>query len=349
MQIIDKTKKVLVTGGSGYLASWIIKILLDEGMSVNTTVRDLKDKEKTAHLKLLDKNNQLTFFKADLLEDGSFKESMKGCDVVIHTASPFFISGFKNPEQELINPAKYGTRNVLNTAKETPDVKRVVLTSSVAAIYGDNSDIKKTPDGIFTENEWNDTSSINHLPYSYSKTVAEKEAWKIAGTQEEWDLVVINPGLIFGPSLTKRKDSYSIKTMIEFGKGVYRTGVPKIFLGIADVRDVAQAHINAIFIPAAKGRHIIVSKTIMFMDIADIIRKKFKKKYPLPKIFVPKFMFWLIAPFLGFTRKYVTRNTGQPIGFDNSYSIDNLNLTYRPVEETIADHFQQIIDDGLLN
>ena len=85
------------------------------------------------------------------------------------------------------------------------------------------------------------------------------------------------------------------------------------------------------------------------MDIANIIRKKFKKKYPLPKIFVPKFMFWLIAPFLGFTRKYVTRNTGQPIGFDNSYSIDNLNLTYRPVEETIADHFQQIIDDGLLN
>lgn len=349
MQMMDKTKKVLVTGGSGYLASWIIKILLDNGVRVNTTVRDPRDHGKTAHLKMIDQNNQLTLFKADLLDQDSFKASMQGCEIVIHTASPFFISGFKDPEKELIMPAKYGTRNVLETAQKTLGVKRVVLTSSVAAIYSDNCDIKKTPAGVFTEKEWNETSSIHHLPYSYSKTIAEKEAWKIVQTQGEWDLVVINPGLIFGPSLTQRKDSYSIKTMIDFGCGVYRTGVPKIFLGIADVRDVAQAHINAAFIPEAKGRHIVVSRTIQFMEIADIIRKQFKKKYPLPQIVIPKFMFWLMAPFLGFTRKYVARNTGLPIGFDNSYSIENLKLAYRPVEETVVDHFQQILDDKLLN
>ena len=349
MPMIDKPQKALVTGGSGYLASWIIKMLLDEGMSVHTTVRDPLDTEKTAHLKALDKNNQLTIFKADLLDTGSFKDPMQDCDLVIHTASPFFISGFKDPESELIKPAKLGTRNVLQAAKQTLGVKRVVLTSSVAAIYGDTIDIKKTPKGIFTENEWNETSSVDHNPYSFSKTIAEKEAWEIAQSQDQWDLVVINPGWIFGPSLSKRKDSFSIKSMIEFGNGAYRTGVPKLFTSFVDVRDVAKAHINAGFLPEAKGRHILVSKTIKMMDIADIIRKQFKKNYPLPTIIIPKFMFWLIAPFLGFTRRYVTKNIGQPINFDNSYSIANLELTYRPVEETIKDHFQQIIDDGLLD
>ncbi|MCK5350379.1 MAG: GDP-mannose 4,6-dehydratase, partial [Desulfobacula sp.] len=86
--MIDKPQKALVTGGSGYLASWIIKMLLDEGMSVHTTVRDPLDTEKTAHLKALDKNNQLTIFKADLLDTGSFKDPMQDCDLVIHTASP---------------------------------------------------------------------------------------------------------------------------------------------------------------------------------------------------------------------------------------------------------------------
>jgi len=349
MPNIDKTKKILVTGGSGYLASWIIKMLLDEGVTVHTTVRDPEDNEKTAHLKALDKNGRLTVFKADLLDVGSFNDSIQGCTLVIHTASPFFISGFKDPELELIKPAKLGTRNVLEAAKQTPGVKRVVLTSSVVAIYGDYIDIKKTPKGIFTENEWNETSSIDHNPYSFSKTIAEKEAWKIAKSQDEWNLVVINPGWILGPSLSKRKDSFSIKSMIEFGNGAYRTGVPNLFTSFVDVRDVAKAHINAGFLPEAKGRHILVSKTIKMMDIADVIREQFKKKYPLPKMIIPKFMFWLIAPFLGFTRKYVTLNVGQVIKFDNSYSIDNLEITYRQVEETITDHFQQILDDDLLN
>lgn len=349
MSTIDKTKKVLVTGGSGYLASWIIKKILDKGINVHATVRDPEDRKKTAHLKALDNNGLLKLFKADLLDMGSFKESMQGCDIVIHTASPFFISGFKDAQLELITPARQGTINVLEQAKLTPSIKRVVLTSSVVATYGDNMDAKNKANFILTENDWNETSSVDHMPYSFSKTIAEKKAWEISKTQDQWDLVVINPGLIFGPSLSKREDSFSIKTMCEFGKGHYRTGVPDTALGVVDVRDVATAHINAAFIPKAKGRHILVSKTITFMDIADIIRKKIPGKYPLPKMIVPKFVFWLIAPFLGFTRKYVSRNVGHLIEFDNSYSIDNLKMSFRPIEETITDHFQQVVDDGLIN
>jgi nucleoside-diphosphate-sugar epimerase len=350
MSIIDKTKPVLVTGGSGYMASWIVKMLLEEGTNVNTTVRNPLDVQKVEHLTTLSKASagKLKLFKADLLDSGSFDKPMEGCELVMHTASPFFITRAKNPEEELIRPAKEGTRNVLEAAKRTPTVKRVVLTSSVAAVYGDNVDIKLAPGGLFTEKEWNVTSSAEHNPYPYSKTMAEREAWAIAKQQDQWDLVTINPGWIIGPSLSKRKDSMSISTMIQLGDGTFKTGVPELWNGIADVRDVASAHIKAGFTPKASGRHIIVSGEASLFGLANILRKHFGDTYPFPRRQAPKFLFWLIAPLLGYTRKYVSRNVGHQIKFDNSYSKADLGMSYIPVEQTVKDHFQQILDDVLL-
>ncbi|MBT8351665.1 MAG: NAD-dependent epimerase/dehydratase family protein, partial [Deltaproteobacteria bacterium] len=234
MREIDKSKPVLVTGGSGYVASWIIKMLLEEGIDVHATVRDPSDLKKVDHLMALSKSTagELKLFKSDLLVSGSFDEPMHDCELVIHTASPFFITEIKNPEEELIRPAKDGTRNVLESAKKNPAVKRIVLTSSVVAIYGDAVDIALTPEGIFTEKEWNLTSNAKHQPYPYSKTLAEKEAWGIAKEQDQWDLLVINPGWILGPSLSKRKDSWSISTMIKFGDGTYKAGVAEVWNGM---------------------------------------------------------------------------------------------------------------------
>lgn len=351
MRKIDKSKPVLVTGGSGYLASWIIKLLLEEGINVNATVRDPSNSKKVDHLTALAKASagNLKLFKSDLLDPGSFDEPMCDCELVIHTASPFFISGITDPEKELIRPAKEGTKNVLGSAKNNPTVQRVVLTSSIVAIYGDTADIKLTPSGIFSEKDWNITSSAEHQPYQYSKTIAEKEAWAIAKEQNQWDLLTINPGWILGPSLTKRNDSMSISTLIQIGDGTYKTGVPEMWNSIADVRDVASAHVKAGYTPEASGRHIVANEVATLLDLARILRKHFGDGYPFPRMQVPKFLFWLIAPMQGFTRKFVSNNIGFQIKIDNSYSKTDLNMSYIPIEQTVKEHFQQILDDGLLN
>jgi nucleoside-diphosphate-sugar epimerase len=350
MVTINRNKPVMVTGGTGYLASWIVKLLLDDGINVHATVRDPYDTAKVSHLKSIAEkaDADLIFFQADLLKPGSFDEAVKNCDLVIHTASPFSITNVKDPEKELIRPAKEGTINVLESANRTPSVKRVVFTSSVVSIYGYNVDIKSIPSGKFTEENWNKTSSPDHSPYPYSKTIAEKEAWIIAEKQDRWDLVVINPGWILGPSLSKRVDSASIKTMIQFADGTYKRGVPELWNGIVDVRDVAKAHVKAGFTPEASGRHIVVSEEATLLDLGMILRKAFGDQYPFPRKEAPKALFWLIAPLFGFKRKWVTKNVGYKISFDNSYSKEDLGVTYIPIEQTVREHFQQIMTDGLL-
>ena len=350
MHEIDRSRPILVTGGTGYLASWIIKKLLEKGIDVHATVRDPSDSIMLNHFDVMTNTlpGKLKLFQANLLDIGSFDEAMHDCELVIHTASPFFLTGIKNPEDELIRPARDGVKNVLESANCNPTVKRIVLTSSVAAIYGDNADIQLTETGTFTEKDWNVTSNAIHQPYAYSKTIAEKEAWSMAEKQDQWDLVVINPGWILGPSLTKRKDSMSIDFMLQLGIGAFKTGVPAFTTAIVDIRDVATAHINAGFTPEASGRHIVVSGVETLLGISNILRKSFGDKYPFPRRQVPKFVFWLIAPMLGYTRQYVSQNVGIPLNIDNSNSIKDLDMSYIPYEQTIKEHFQQILDDGLL-
>jgi nucleoside-diphosphate-sugar epimerase len=165
--------------------------------------------------------------------------------------------------------------------------------------------------------------------------------------QKQWDLVTISPGFVLGPSLTTRVDSTSIDFMISMLNGKFKYGVPELYFGIVDVRDVAKAHILAGTNPQASGRHILVADTLKMLDIARILREK-NGQYPLPKSEVPKFLLYLFGPFQGFSWKYISRNVGVPMQFDNSYSKQDLGIEYTSIKNTLHDHVQQIIESELV-
>ena len=353
MTIINPEAPVLITGASGYVAGWIVKQLLESGYTVHATVRDPNKASSVAHLQKIADNSSgtLKLFKADLLDEGAYDAAMVGCELVIHTASPFVITGFSDAYETLVRPALEGTRNVLGSVERTPSVKRVVLTSSVAATYGDARDALKVEGGIFNESHWNTSSSIDHQPYLYSKTVAEREAWKLQAEQHQpnrWDLVCVNPALVMGPALTTNSISASITTLQSFGDGTMLMGAPEMWNGLVDVRDVADAHVRAGFTPEANGRYILCGDSLTLLQMGKALRKQFGWKYPFPMMTAPKFGFWLMAPMMGYTRNFAAWNTGYKYGFDNSRSRRDLHIEYRDVRKAVCDHFQQLLDDGLV-
>jgi nucleoside-diphosphate-sugar epimerase len=344
MESATQKKRILVTGGSGYLASWIVKQLLEEGHEVNTTVRNLEERSKYNHLTELSDAypGKLKIFEADLIKEGSFDESVRDCSIVIHTASPFKISGIKDSMKELVTPAVQGVQNVFHSAIKTGTVQRIVLTSSAAAIYGDAVDIHHTESGIFTEKHWNTTSSANHQPYSYSKTLAEKEAWKLIAEHPEIEMNVINPGFVLGPSLTPRKDSISISIIDQLISGKFRTGVPKGMHAVVDVRDVARTHLLAAFSSFMGYRFIAAPHHTTFVDMVAIINKNFPG-LPVPTRSVPTWLFLLVGPFLGYPARFIRRNIGYEICFDNTLIREKLGMTFRPLEETLVDQVGQLL------
>lgn len=349
MKHINKEKPVLVTGATGYVAGWIVKKLLDEGFTVHAPVRNASDTKKLRYLNALaaDAPGTIIYFKADLLQEGSYDEAMKGCELVFHTASPF-INKVADPQRDLVDPALTGTQNVLAAVNRTVSVKRVVLTSSVAAVIGDAIDCQQLPDGSATEAHWNTTSTLHHQPYNYSKTVAERAAWEINKKQDRWDLVVINPALVIGPGLNPFATSESFNIVRQIGDGSMRFGIPDFTIGVVDVRDLAEAHVIAGFKPEAEGRTIISAQNTGLLALAGMLHKKFGEAYPFPTRFLPKSLVWLLAPLAGFKRSVIARNVGYPWRVDNTKSIQALGMHYRPIEESIVELFQQMIDNGIV-
>lgn len=349
MTEIHSDAPILVTGATGYLAGVIIQQLLAKGHTVHAAVRDPDKTEKLRYLNAIaaETSGSICYFKADLTTPGSYAEAMAGCELVVHTASPFTLA-VDDPQRDLVDPAVEGTANVLTSANETESVKRVVLTSSCAAIYGDNADIAGMPERKLTEQVWNTSSSLKHNPYALSKTLAEKKAWEVAGQQQSWDLVTINPSFILGPGINPNLTGESYSTIVQFGDGTMAAGVPDFRIGVVDVRDVAAAHILAGFTPAAQGRHILSGHDTGFPEMSSILREHFGARFGFGKSILPKFLVWLVGPMLnpGLTRKTVSRNVGIAFLADHSKSVRELGVSYRWLDETMIEFFQHLVDNG---
>ena len=352
--MLDRTVRsvepVLVTGANGYVASWLVKRLLERGFDVHGTVRDPRDPVRTSHLRAIARNcpGTLSLFRADLLDPNGFDRAMEGCRLVFHTASPLNLREVDDPVRDLVEPATRGTRHVLEAANRTPSVRRVVLTSSIVAIYGDAGDLEQIEADRFDESHWNTTSHEGHQPYSYSKTLSERMAWSMAEAQARWDLVVVNPGLVLGPGLSRHTNAEGVLIMRDLGNGLHVFGAAQLEFAIVDVRDVAEGHLRAGLMPEAEGRYVLVGETLSLIEIAGVLRARFGDGFPFPRRTVARRVTVMYAPRIGITHAVAKRNVGYPLRFDNRRAGMDLGLRFRPAAESIAEHFQQLLDDGLV-
>ena len=181
--------------------------------------------------------------------------------------------------------------------------------------------------------------------------MAEKKAWEIADQQSQWDLVTINPSLVMGPPLNpKMATSESMNLLKQFGDGSLRFGAPKLGIGLVDVRDVAEAHYRAGFMPEAKGRYITSAHNTNFLEMGLSLQEKYGDQHPLPKRAMPKWLLMLVGPMINklLSRKYIRNNIDIAWKADNSKIRQELNMQFRPMQETMEDAFQSAIDNGLV-
>lgn len=292
---METKETVLVTGGSGFIASYCIIALLNSGYNVKTTLRSLKKAEgvrqmvKEGGLQSLD---GLSFAEADLQNEVSWQHAVDGCQYVIHVASPTPYTE-ATTEDDFVIPAKNGVLFVLRAAKKA-GVKRVVLTSAFGAVgFGT---VKTTP---YTEEDWtviNDTVA----PYQRSKTISEKAAWDfIQNEGKGMELAVVNPTGVLGPVLSDDY-SHSIQNIKQMLNGQMKA-CPKIISGYVDVRDVADLHVRAMTKPEANGQRFIAvaDSGLSLLDIANILRKNLGAKAAnVPTRELPNWLVYFLSTFI---------------------------------------------------
>ena len=326
----NHSKKVLVTGASGYIASHCIKVLLEKGFKVKGSVRDAKKMyiAKKPFDNYLYKDN-LEFCELNLLSDKGWDSAVKDCDFLMHIASPCIIKEPKN-ESDIINPAVQGTLRALNFANDS-NIKKVILTSSIGAmLYGNQKRHCKSSD-------W---TNISEYVGSYikSKTMAEKAAWNFFNSlsNPSFSFTTINPGMVFGPVINGNLEGASQNMVLDLIKGEYPV-LPDIYFTFVDVRDLANIQVEALFKIESDNSRIIVTseKSISFLDISRILKKIGFTKCPTKLI--PSFLIRFLALFnknMKVTSMMIKKGCYE---VDISKTISIFNWDPTPLEKTLLD------------
>ena len=324
----------LVTGGTGFLGGWCVAQALERGHDVRTTVRDLK-RESTVRQAVtnagVDAGDRLSVLPADLTSDDGWAEAVAGCDYVLHVASPFPPEQPKDPD-ELIVPARDGALRVLRAALDA-GVKRVVMTSSVAAVRGSRESSESAP---FTESDWTDGDDTERTPYVRSKTIAEQAAWELvreAGAEDR--LAVVNPGAIIGPPLSADR-STSLQAIQRLLDGM--PAMPRLGFTFVDVRDVADLHLRAMTDPAAGGERFIAADRFLWTpEVAAVIRDRLGDAAPkVPTRVAPNLLVRAMALVDAGIRPYMS-DLGKRQWMSSEKARGTLGWEPRPIEDSIED------------
>lgn len=332
--------KILVTGASGFIGSHTVLEFLNNGYEVRGSVRDLQrtDSLREMYAKHTEHMDKLEFVSASLTEPDDWPSAVSGCDGVIHVASPVPIAEPDDP-MEVVTPAREGALNVLKAA-QAEGIKRVVLTSSVAAVsYNEKGD--SAPQ---TADDWTDINGPDSYAYAMSKTLAEQAAWELANSHEGFELVTIQPSMVLGPTLEADYGT-SLESLYVLMKGKYPL-LPKMGFAIVDVRDVAILHRIGFEHPDAVGQRLLCSNGFRwFTAVSAYLKEEFPdyaKKLPTRELpnFVIKFLA-LFDPIMAFTAK----SLGKQVEYDCSPA-KALGWQPRSPEEAIKDGAQSLIDTG---
>lgn len=336
----NSQKPILVSGATGFIASHVIKLLLENGYKVRGTVRSLSNKSKNEFLYNLapEKNANLELVEADLLKPASWSAAAEGVDYIMHVASPF-PNEVPKDEMELIRPAVEGTLNVLQAAVEK-GVKKVVLTSSIAAVmYGHEGKIAGPED-------WSVEEKCE--PYPKSKTRAEKAAWDFQKKHEgKFELVTVNPGFVLGPLFVSGGGT-SEEVVADFLRGKV-PAIPRVMLSVVDVREVAECHLKALKDPNSNGkRYICNAESLWMKPFADILREEFGQYgYKIPKMELGKFALTIGSIFMKRIR-FILKEVNIERRMDSSLCVKELGITYRPLKQTLADMGYSMIKLGIV-
>ena len=337
----DNRGTVLVTGGSGYIGSWCVIGLLQQGYAVRTTVRDLRREGEVRSMvgRMVDPGNRLSVHALTLTSDDGWDAAAEGAEYVLHIASPLGVPPPKDPN-DLIIPARDGAKRAIRAAIKA-GAKRVVMTSSVAATSPD----PKSPDGVSDETVWT-VPDPRADPYAASKTIAERAAWELIATEGgATTLATVNPALVLGPVLgADFSDSVQVVQRLLSGKV---PGLPRLGFNIVDVRDVADLNIRAMTDPAAAGQRFIAAGDFAWMaDIAALLKARLgAEAAKVPTAKAPDFLIRLAALFDS-DLKSVTSGLGRRKTFTSAKALDVLGWKPRPMEETVLDCARSLIAAG---
>jgi len=341
-----RSPTVLVTGASGFIATHCILQLLEQGYRVRGTLRTPSHETTLRQLfaRHVGADNQLEFAEADLLKEDGWREAVRGCEYILHLASPL-PAGPPKDENELIVPARDGTLRVLKAAA-SEGVKRVVLTSSISAMAtGHMEDCIQ-----YDESDWSITDGMADA-YAKSKTLAERAAWDFANNLQPGhplELAVINPATVLGPVLDAHFKGKSGELVRRLLCHAY-PGCARLCFPLVDVRDVAAAHLLAMTVPDAAGkRFCCVSETLWMVEIALILDKHYASRgYRIPTRVLPDFFFRAVALF-DKTARLVTYGLGKQCAISNDQIVNVLGWQPRKAEEMIIDMAESMIRHGIV-